>query len=320
MPRSRKGIAKEKRLISEVALWLIIFALVSVANVAASGGDEYEKMEQVKAPLRHAAFQVPITYIRAYTALYPEFFEKVELESSSDKGITYIDEIEKRKYILTAEEAENRTINYTMYIYDKTPDTEEEWLALAIYYLGDYRYRDDYKKAEEAAKKALELNPDSFGAYAILFYIYDWYPDMGDPAQVLEKLEKLANDSNNAKYYGLLGKIYAARKNNPFANPTKSTYYYEKAIELDPKYAPAYSGLAAYYYYQEKDYIKAKEYLDKFLELRPNDSWALYMIEKYSHTYPPPGKRDPFALVMAGIAVLFVLNFIRVLWKRRKIK
>jgi tetratricopeptide (TPR) repeat protein len=285
-----------------IGLWLLISAPLSGA--------------QVPSPvLPQATFQVPITYVRAYTALYPDFFEKVELESEDDRGVTYLDEIEKRKYIMTAEEFYNRTPpNYTMYIYDKTPDTEEEWLALAIYYLGDYRYKDDFQKAEEAAKRALEINPDSLGAYAILFYIYDWQPQMGNSTLALEKLELLAK---NAKSYGLLGSIYAGGETNPFANSTKSRYYYEKALELDPDYAPAYSGLAAYYH-NAKDYPRATEYLEKFLELRPGDSWALALLEEYSSMYPPPGRGDPFTLVIAGLMVLFILNVMRLLWKRRK--
>jgi tetratricopeptide (TPR) repeat protein len=298
---SRNREMSMAKLIFMVIAWLVVLVPFSAAQVS---------------PSPRAAFQVPITYIRAYSAIYPDFFKEVELESEQDRGVTYLDEIEKRKYILTAEEAYNRTINYTRYIYDKTPDTEGEWLALAVYYLGDYRYEDDYQKAEEATKRALEINPNSFEAYAILFYIYDWYPQMGNSVQVLEKMETLAK---SAKHYGLLGSIYSGGETNPFSNPARSKYFYEMALREDPWYAPAYAGLAAYYH-NAGDYPKAIGYLERFLELRPNDSWALSLLQEYSGIYPPIGKRDPFELVMAGLAVLFVLNMIRIAWKRKKTK
>jgi tetratricopeptide (TPR) repeat protein len=266
-------------------------------------------------PPAKATFQVPITYIRAYTALYPEFFEKVVPESEGDRGITYLDEIEKRKYILTAEEARNMTINYTMYVYDKTPDTEYEWLALAIYYMGDYRYVAQYGEAEKAVKEALRVNPESFEAYSLLFYLYDRNRVEGNSSLVLRKLEELAKSS---EHYGLLGRIYAGDKTNPFNNHAKSKYYYEKALEKDPGYAPAYAGLAAYYHYQVKDYSKAKKYLETFLKLRPGDSWALSILEEYSSTYVPMGKKDPLTLVMAGIATLFALYVALVFLRKRK--
>jgi tetratricopeptide (TPR) repeat protein len=237
------------------------------------------------------------------------------LESEEDNGVTYLEEIEKRKYVITAEEFYNKSQQkYTKYVYDKTPDTKEELLALALYYIGDYRYKDDYQKAEEAAKKALEIDHNSFEAYALLFYIYDWNPQMGNSAIALEKLEELAK---SAEHYGLLGSIYSASKTNPFANSARSKYFYERALEKDDKYAPAYAGLAGYYHYDAKDYSKAAEYLEKFLELRPGDSWALELQKQYSSSYPQIGKRDPFEVVMAGIVVLIALFLVLSFWKRR---
>lgn len=288
-----------QRLVLLIGLWLLVPFPSSMAQVS---------------PSQSATFHVPLPHIEAYVLMYQGFFEGVKLESEKDEGIAYLDETSREVYE-SAEEFFNRS--RPKYIYDKTPDSEMEWLALAIYYLSDYRYKDDFQKAEEAAKKALEFDKESFEAYAILFYIYDWNKEMGDSSAVLRKLESIAQ---TPKHYGVLGSIYMPHKTNPVGSWEKSEYYFNKALEGDPDYALAYEEMAWYYYYIAEDSAMAMHYIKKYLELRPEDQVAKKSRQTYSSVYPLHGKRDPFVLVMAGLGVIFVLNLVRIAWKRRKSK
>lgn len=268
-------------------------------------------LAQVSSP-PPATFHTSLPQIEAYVLMYQDFFEGVELESEKNKGITYLDESPRKTYE-SAEEYFSRP--RPMYVYDKTPDSGIEWLALAVYYMGDYRYVNNYPKAEEAVKKAMTFNLDGFEAYALLFYLYDRNRVKGEPSLALGKLETLAK---TPQHFGVLGSIYMPHKTNPVGNWSKSEYYFNKALEGNPDYALAYEEMAWYYYYVAKDNPMAVHYMKKYLELRPEDPVAKEALQTYSSVYPPVNKRDPFVLVMAGIGVLFALNLIRIAWNWRK--
>lgn len=65
-------------------------------------------------------------------------------------------------------------------------------------------------------------------------------------------------DPKYARSYMRIGRIFESQKNT-----TLFLENYNKAIETDPDYAPAY--LALYNYYQNRDVNKAKELLDKYI-------------------------------------------------------
>lgn len=68
----------------------------------------------------------------------------------------------------------------------------------------------------------------------------------------------LERQSNYAKAYMRIGRIFETQRNTPLFIEN-----YSKAINVDPKYSPAY--LALYSYYQNRDVNIAKELLDKYL-------------------------------------------------------
>lgn len=70
--------------------------------------------------------------------------------------------------------------------------------------------------------------------------------------------EALARDPKYARAYMRIGRIFESQKNTPLFLEN-----YNKAIEVDPIYSPAY--LQLYSYYQNRDVNKAKELLDAYI-------------------------------------------------------
>jgi tetratricopeptide (TPR) repeat protein len=70
--------------------------------------------------------------------------------------------------------------------------------------------------------------------------------------------EAIEKAPNYGMPYWRIGRIFESQRNTELF-----LQYYNKAVDADPKFAPAY--LALYTYYQDKDVNKAKEYLDKFI-------------------------------------------------------
>jgi tetratricopeptide (TPR) repeat protein len=68
----------------------------------------------------------------------------------------------------------------------------------------------------------------------------------------------LERDPTYARSFWRIGKIFESQRNTAVFLEN-----YEKAIETDPKYAPAY--LSLYTYYSDRDVNKAKELLDKYI-------------------------------------------------------
>jgi Tfp pilus assembly protein PilF len=56
---------------------------------------------------------------------------------------------------------------------------------------------------------------------------------------------------------------------------SEAIFWWEKAIEIDPTYAPAYNNLAIAYEQrgQEGDFVKAQEAYDRALELEPDNAY-----------------------------------------------
>lgn len=255
-----------------------------------------------------AAFTVPLSHVESYVVLYKDIFKNIDVELEEDEGKVVLDEVRGSPDFRLRTKGE--------YVFDRTPDNVAEWVALGIYYAGDHRYKKQYQKAEEAFKKALEIDPNSFEAHAFLFYIYDAKVD----ARTLSTLRNMEVLAKNVKHYGVLGVVYLPIETNPVGDAKKCKDYLEKAINDDPNYYPAYYYLAWYSHFIEHDDTRAVNYIKRYTELNPEDPRGWQDLERYSSTYPPPGKRDPFELVIVGIGIIFALNVIRLLWKRRKSK
>ena len=81
--------------------------------------------------------------------------------------------------------------------------------------------------------------------------------EYGGPAK--SEFEKAIDKAPNyGRSYYRIGKIFESQRNTEMF-----LQYYNKAVEMDSKFAPAF--LSLYQYYENRDINKAKEYLDKFV-------------------------------------------------------
>lgn len=136
--------------------------------------------------------------------------------------------------------------------------------ALADVYLSQKQY----PQAVAEADKYLAIKP---GDPRGLRDRYDAYEGMGDKAKAKEALDALAaadpSRDTAIRVYNLGAAASRAGQNVEAAADLK------KAIEIDPKMEPAYSGLANVYYNQ-KNYPEALATVDQLLALNPASAEA----------------------------------------------
>jgi cytochrome c-type biogenesis protein CcmH/NrfG len=125
-----------------------------------------------------------------------------------------------------------------------------------------YVRQKDYKKAIDAANKALSFDPDQADLYGVL---YEAYNATGDKAKAAEAKKKMP--ANAAVLFNDAAKLINANKDSD-AEPLL-----KQAIAADDKFAKAYYELGMIYVRGGKS-AEAKENLQKYLELEPNGSDA----------------------------------------------
>jgi len=125
-----------------------------------------------------------------------------------------------------------------------------------------YVRQKDYKKAIDAANKALSFDPDQPELYGVL---YEAYNATGDKAKAAEAKKKMP--ANAAVLFNDAAKLINANKDSD-AEPLL-----KQAIAADEKFAKAYYELGMIYVRGGKS-ADAKTNLQKYLELEPNGSDA----------------------------------------------
>jgi len=140
----------------------------------------------------------------------------------------------------------------------KKPDFVAGYGALARL----YPRQKDYKKAIDAANKALSFDPDQPELYGVL---YESYNATGDKAKAAEAKKMMP--ANAAVLFNDAAKLINANKDSD-AEPLL-----KQAIAADEKFAKAYYELGMIYVRGGKS-AEAKANLQKYLELEPNGSDA----------------------------------------------
>lgn len=125
---------------------------------------------------------------------------------------------------------------------------------------------DNKEKAVEFYNKALQFGGNIVEDIAILYNMAQIYDEMDMPQDAIKIYERIIdiNPKEAGAYYGIA--IMEERLNNK----EKALEYYHKAIEIDPNYDRAYY-FAANLYDEMGDRDKALEYYKKVVELAPND-------------------------------------------------
>lgn len=97
-------------------------------------------------------------------------------------------------------------------------------------------------------------------------------------------LESLEIDPIQAETNYYAGVCYANMISSEVIEKRKKDYienalkHYQRAISISPKYETAYYALGVFYLYQLEDYLEAKKYIDKVLELNPDHIRALFVM------------------------------------------
>ncbi len=138
-------------------------------------------------------------------------------------------------------------------------------LAEVYSFMGFYRYevREEYEKYYNDSYanmvKALQLGPNLEETQVALAYSYLQLSREKEAIATAKKI--LAQNPNNAEAYYIL---WSASGENPDSPDIR------KAIELDPKFVPAYVGLGTSYFFKKRAYGQASEYFRKAAELAPS--------------------------------------------------
>lgn len=134
--------------------------------------------------------------------------------------------------------------------------------------IGDPQY------AIEKLKRAAELNPKNPEIYVNLGinYLKSGNEHGGDAYEAFNNALRIDPKYARANYR--LGKIFLSQ-----GNKEKFEEYFNKSIQADPKFAPAYLDL--YNYYSNRDVNKAKEYLENYVANTDKDCNTDYFYADY---------------------------------------
>lgn len=139
-----------------------------------------------------------------------------------------------------------------------------------------------YAKAAAYNAKLLELRPKSPEVYIAHANVL---LAQGRASDAIAQYRKALHLENTALTNVMIGKIYYSARNTEEAKN-----YFEKALEIDNKFAPAYKGLGDVFYKMGKNDL-AKENYAKFVELTGNNIpakinyvRALYKAQDYEGT------------------------------------
>jgi tetratricopeptide (TPR) repeat protein len=135
--------------------------------------------------------------------------------------------------------------------------------ALAIIHINE----EDWAKAAEMAERHLELDPGNVTSLRIRF---DAYRQMGDTAKAKEAMDALAKADPTVVINEFMQKGVELFDGGDAAGAIED---FEQVLTLDPDHARAHYRLGIAYV-SAGDTAKAKEHLQKFLELAPNDPEA----------------------------------------------
>lgn len=170
----------------------------------------------------------------------------------------------KAKY-MTSDENTRQEINREI------KQNEEKFTAANWFDKGiDYFDQNNYQKAIECYKKAIELNPK---------YAYAWnglgvaYGNLGNHKKEIEYCQKAIElNPKLSLAWNNLGVAY-----DKLGNTQKGIEYYQKAIALSPDFAAAWTNLGGVFFTQGY-YQKAKEHFQRAIELNPKFAVGWYSI------------------------------------------
>ncbi len=146
------------------------------------------------------------------------------------------------------------------------PPTESSWIALGE----KYRMQREFPQAEDAYRKALELNPENDGVYLELGRLFRDQHRCLDAEHSLKKALALNPKSDGA--YTELGRSYSCQEKISEAEGA-----YMKAIELNPNSAGGHTDLGQFYMDTGK-FSQAEAEISKAIELNPGGDNSYHVL------------------------------------------
>jgi len=170
---------------------------------------------------------------------------------------------------------ENEAIKYYEASISKSNKYSDPYRQLGVFYR---RIKQDYTRAMEFLKKAIEVNPNDYKAYVRLASVFRVNKNIEEAIILYEKAIEINPDSSLA--YNSLGILYDLEKKDIL----KAIYLFKKAINIDSdlsSVAYAYSNIFRIELLYNKHLDKAfeKEFLQKFKN-KDVDAFANYELYK----------------------------------------
>jgi tetratricopeptide (TPR) repeat protein len=139
-----------------------------------------------------------------------------------------------------------------------------------------------FGESETFLAEAIKVNPSSADAYAEMGVAKSWQRQNSEAETYFEKAVQLGSrDALPYVLYGdsILRRLDASIRHNagaPSADIVKARNLFRKATELDPRSAPAFSGLGATYALSTDDPASGIAALERSLTLAPSDAGTIY--------------------------------------------
>lgn len=155
--------------------------------------------------------------------------------------------------------------------------------------LGDFLFFTNRPEAAAAhLEEALKLNPDSGSAHSTLGLVRMRQKNFAAAKKHLEKAVRLDEQNYRAHYRYALGlsregmSEYGFVSGYDFESAEKIRKALEKAVRLNPNFAPSYDLYAFISLARNEEFEKVEEYLKKALALAPGNQWfQLHLAEIY---------------------------------------
>ena len=125
----------------------------------------------------------------------------------------------------------------------------------------------DFQKAIKYFKKAIEIKPEYYNAHINLGIVFTNLKENQNAESCFEKA--IESDQNNPFGYFCLANVIKEKD----GQLEKAIKFFEKAIEINPKYIEAEVNLGALFY-NTGDHEKAKNHYEKAIQINPNSVLA----------------------------------------------
>jgi tetratricopeptide (TPR) repeat protein len=163
-----------------------------------------------------------------------------------------------------AEAARVGDVDTALARFEKAAELDPELAPAHAALAGIYLDRDEHQKAVEAAEAALGIDPDLVEVQKIR---YEGYRRMGQEEKAKEVFAEMAESDPE----GLAETLYEnGRRAFDAGNAEQARVAFEQALQADPDYARAHYMLGLVYV-NLGDGAKAKEHLQKFIDMAPDD-------------------------------------------------